>query len=149
MNHFKVISKSPDETKEIGIKLGRILKSGDVVGLFGNLGAGKTVLTKGIAKAFGLNEKEIISPSFIIIAEYGTKPPLIHIDLYRIEKDNELNDLGIENLIGNDNITIIEWAEKAKAYLTDDIIKVFINYLDENNREIIIEGINEKDWNNR
>ncbi|NWF98461.1 MAG: tRNA (adenosine(37)-N6)-threonylcarbamoyltransferase complex ATPase subunit type 1 TsaE [Nitrospirae bacterium] len=149
MNQFKIISKSPAETKQIGTKLGRILKPGDVVGLIGNLGAGKTVMAKGIAEAFGINEKNIISPSFTIIAEYDTNPPLIHIDLYRIEREDEFYDLGIESFIGNDNITVIEWAEKAKAYLPDDIIKIYIHYLDENNREIILEGINEKDWDNR
>ncbi len=149
MNRFKIISKSPAETKEIGKKLGKTLNPGDVVGLIGNLGAGKTVMVKGVAEALGINEKNIISPSFTIIAEYDTNPTLIHIDLYRIEKEDEFYDLGIESLMGKDNITVIEWAEKAKGYLPDDIIKVHINYLDENNREIILEGINEKDWNNR
>lgn len=149
MNQFKIISKSSAETKEIGKKLGRTLNPGDVVGLIGNLGAGKTVMVKGIAEAFGLNEKEIISPSFTIIAEYDTNPPLIHIDLYRIDKEDEIYDLGIESFIGNDNITVIEWAEKAKAYIPDDIIKIYIYYIDENKREIILEGINEKDWDNR
>ncbi len=149
MNRFKIISKSPAETKEIGTKLGRTLKPGDVVGLTGNLGAGKTVMVKGISEAFGIDEKNIISPSFTIIAEYDSSPPLIHIDLYRIEREDEFYDLGIESFIGNDNITVIEWAEKAKSHLPDDIIKICINYIDENTREIIIEGINEKDWNNR
>lgn len=149
MNLIKIISKSPGETKEIGKKLGRILKPGDVIGLIGNLGAGKTIMVKGIAEAFGIDEKNIISPSFTIIAEYETKPPLIHIDLYRIEREDEFYDLGIESFIGNDNIIIIEWAEKAKAHLPENVIKIYIHYIDEKNREIILEGINEKDWDNK
>lgn len=144
----KYITKSPEETKEIGFKLGKLLKPGDSVGLYGELGSGKTTLVKGIAKAIGIDEKEIVSASFTIIAEYDTTPPFYHIDLYRIEKDNELDEIGLWEHIGGGGISVIEWSEKAEARLPEEIIKVRFNPLAEDIREIIIEGKDEQDWNN-
>jgi tRNA threonylcarbamoyladenosine biosynthesis protein TsaE len=146
---MKILSNSPDETKEIGFRLGRRLKAGDIVGLYGDLGAGKTTMVKGIAKAVGIDEREIVSASFTIIAEYETDPPFIHIDLYRIEHGAELDDLGIRTITGGGSISVIEWAEKALGELQEDIIKVFLQTRDEQTREITIEGLDEKDWNHR
>jgi tRNA threonylcarbamoyladenosine biosynthesis protein TsaE len=146
---MKILSNSPDETKEIGFRLGRLLKAGDIVGLYGDLGAGKTTMVKGIAKAVGIDEMEIVSASFTIIAEYETDPPFIHIDLYRIEQGAELDDLGIRSITGGGSISVIEWAEKARGELQEDIIKVVLQTRDEQKREITIEGLDEKDWNHR
>jgi tRNA threonylcarbamoyladenosine biosynthesis protein TsaE len=144
-----ILSNSPDKTKEIGFRLGRLLKAGDIVGLYGDLGAGKTTMVKGIAKAVGVDEREIVSASFTIIAEYETDPPFIHIDLYRIEHGAELDDLGIRSITGGGSISVIEWAEKARGELQEDIIKVSLQARDEQTREILIEGLDEKDWNYR
>jgi tRNA threonylcarbamoyladenosine biosynthesis protein TsaE len=144
-----ILSNSPDETKEIGFRLGRFLKAGDIVGLYGDLGAGKTTMVKGIAKAFGIDEREIVSASFTIVAEYETDPPFVHIDLYRIESGAELDDLGIRSITGGGSISVIEWAEKARGELQEDIIKVCLQTRDEQTREISIEGLNEEDWNYR
>ena len=144
----KYISTSPHETIDIGFKLGKRLKSGDVVGLYGELGAGKTTMVKGIAGAFGIDEREIVSASFTIIAEYNTNPPFSHIDLYRIEKDNELAELGLWDHIGEDSISVIEWAEKAEKELPEDIMKVRVKSIDEHMREITIEGEDGENWDN-
>ncbi len=144
----KYISNSPDETRAIGLRLGRLLKAGDVVGLYGELGAGKTTMVKGIASAIGIDEREIVSASFTIISEHDAIPPFTHVDLYRIENDGELNELGLLEQIGGDNISVIEWAEKAGTALPDEIIKVTLEAVSENTREITIEGIDEKDWDN-
>jgi tRNA threonylcarbamoyladenosine biosynthesis protein TsaE len=146
---MKILSNSPDETKEIGFRLGKLLRTGDIVGLYGDLGAGKTTMVKGIAKAVGIDEREIVSASFTIIAEYETDPPFIHIDLYRIEQGAELDDLGIRSITGGGSISVIEWAEKARGELQEDIIKVGLQTRDEQIREIIIEGLDEKNWNHR
>ena len=145
----RFISRSPEETAGIGLQLGRLLKAGDIVGLYGDLGAGKTVMVKGIAKALGIDEREIASASYTIIAEYETEPPFIHIDLYRIEHGAELGELGIRSITGGRSISVIEWAEKALGELHEDIIKVRLQGLDEQTREITIEGLNEKDRNHR
>lgn len=144
----KYISKGPDETRDIGYRLGKLLRAGDVVGLYGELGSGKTTMVKGIARAFGIEEKEIVSASFTIITEYHSNPPFSHIDLYRIEKDGELDDVGLWDYIGGDGISVIEWAEKAERGLSEDVIKVELKSIGEETREITIEGIDEKDWDN-
>ena len=146
---MKIITESPGETEEIGLKIGNILKAqrGATVCLYGDLGAGKTTLIKGIASAFGIPERDIGSASFVIVAEYETTPPFYHIDLYRVERENDIDDLGIWEYIGSGGIAVVEWAERLSE-LPEDAIRVRMNYVDENSREIIIEGINEKDWHN-
>ena len=141
-------TKGPDETFEIGYRLGQCLRPGDVVGLYGELGSGKTVLVKGIAHAFGINERDITSASFTIITQYQTLPPFSHIDLYRIEKTDELTEIGIYDQIGGDRIAVIEWAEKAGGWLPEDMIAVHVQYAGENCREITIEGLDEKNRDN-
>lgn len=142
------ISKGPDETKDFGFRLGRLLRPGDVVGLYGDLGAGKTTMVKGVASALGIDEREIVSASFTIIAEYDTIPRFLHIDLYRIEKKAELTELGLWDQTGGDSISVIEWAEKAEEGLPEDMIKVRLKSIGENMREITIEGGDEKNWDN-
>jgi len=144
----KYISRSPHETIDIGFRLGKSLRSGDVIGLYGELGAGKTTMVKGIARAFGIDDREIVSASFTIIVEYHTTPPFSHIDLYRIEKDDELAELGLWDHIGEDSVSVIEWAEKAEKGLPEDIIKVRLKSIDEHMREITVEGEDEKNWDN-
>jgi len=141
-------TKGPDETFKIGYRLGQCLKPGDVVGLYGELGSGKTVLVKGIARAFGINERDITSASFTIITQYQTSPSFIHIDLYRIEKTDELTEIGLYEQIGGDRIAVIEWAEKAEGWLPEDMIAVYVQYTGKNDREITIEGLDEKNRDN-
>jgi tRNA threonylcarbamoyladenosine biosynthesis protein TsaE len=144
----KFISSSPDETKDIGFRLGKLLRPGDVVALYGELGSGKTTMVKGIANAFDIEEREIVSASFTIITEYDSTPPFSHIDLYRIEKDSELDEIGLWEQIKGNGISVIEWAEKAERWLPEDVIKVRLRSTDNTMREVIIEGNNEKNWDN-
>lgn len=144
----KYISNGADETTKIGFSIGRLLRPGDVVGLYGELGAGKTTIIKGIAGALGIDAREITSASFTMISEYDTTPPFSHIDLYRIENENELSELGLWEYIGGDSISAIEWAEKAATMLPEEMIRVTLVYTGENTREITIEGIDEKNRDN-
>lgn len=139
----KFITNSPEETKEIGFRLGKDLRAGDVVGLYGELGSGKTIFVKGIAKAFGIEDKDIMSASFTMVSQYNTKPEFFHIDLYRIEKDSELDDIGLWEIIGSENISVIEWAGKAEKWLPEGTIRIYLKSLDDNIREILIEGKDE------
>ncbi len=142
------ISKGPKETKEFGYKIGKLLQPGDVVGLFGELGSGKTTLVKGIARAFGIKERDIVSASFTIITEYATTPPFLHIDLYRIEKDSELDELGLwDHVLGN-GTSVIEWADKLGGNLPEEMIKITLKSLNDETREITVEGKDEKNWDN-
>jgi len=137
---MNLLSKNEDETKDIGLKLGSKLKAGDVVCLYGELGAGKTTMVKGIAKAFGINERDITSASFTIIAEYDSPVPFYHIDLYRITPD-EVPDLGLREYLWTDGVSVIEWAERAVDEITDNAIKVRIDHAGYHDRKIDIEGI--------
>lgn len=143
---MKLISNNEGETKEIGRKLGRTLKAGDIVCLYGELGSGKTTMVKGIASSVGIKERDITSASFTIIAEYKGRlaskgiVPFYHIDLYRV-KPEEVHDLGLQEYLGKDGISVIEWAERAEAEVPAGSIKVQLRYTGDSSREIEIEGI--------
>ena len=104
---------SANEALILGEKIGRHLEAGDIVFLFGDLGAGKTTLTQGIARGLGVAKEEYVrSPTFTLVNQYKGKMPVFHIDLYRIESPHELEDLGLEEVFSVDGIAIVEWPEK-------------------------------------
>jgi tRNA threonylcarbamoyladenosine biosynthesis protein TsaE len=146
---MKIRTKGPDETRTLGSRIGKLLKAGVTVALYGELGAGKTTIAKGIARSIGIEERDIVSASFLIIAGYPTDPPFFHIDLYRINTDAELEEVGLGDVIGGRNIAVIEWAEKAAQWLPDDAIQITLKPLNEDEREITVEGLHEKDRNCR
>ena len=109
--HFS--THSSDDTLSLGKKIGQHLETGDIVFLFGDLGAGKTTLTQGIAQGLGVNRDEYVrSPTFTLVNEYRSEVPVFHVDLYRIASSHELEDLGLEEVFSGEGISIIEWAEK-------------------------------------
>ncbi len=142
---MKVTSRSPEETEEIGFKLGRHLKKGSVVGLYGELGTGKTTMVKGIAKAFGIGRRDITSASFTIVAEYPGNPSFYHIDLYRLGDDGDIEGTGIWDYMGKDSIAVVEWAEKMGEPDIKGFVKVRIRDLGGDQRELVIEGMDEED----
>lgn len=135
----KTISRSDAETREAGRKLAKGLGPGSVVLLYGDLGAGKTTFVKGMASALGLSERDIISASFTIIAEYESDPPLYHIDLYRLEHEDDLEAVGLYEYLGTDGISVVEWAERLPEEAREGAITVRINFLGETGREIVVE----------
>ncbi|MCK5505319.1 MAG: tRNA (adenosine(37)-N6)-threonylcarbamoyltransferase complex ATPase subunit type 1 TsaE [Thermodesulfovibrionia bacterium] len=137
---MKLQSKSEAETKKIGRDLGKKLKAGDIVCLYGELGAGKTVMVKGIASALGINERDVTSASFTIIAEYDTDVPFYHIDLYRI-RPGETEEIGLQEYLASDGIAVIEWAERAEGEMPENRIMITLDYSGESSREIEIKGI--------
>jgi len=144
----KRVSNGPDETEAIGYELGKRLKGGDVVALYGDLGAGKTTMVKGVARAFGIAGRDVTSASFTIIAGYDSVPPFFHIDLYRVEKGQDVDDTGIWDCVGKDSVAVIEWAEKLGPAAAD-FIRVRLKDIGEDRREIWIEGMDEKDRHNQ
>jgi tRNA threonylcarbamoyladenosine biosynthesis protein TsaE len=101
-----------EETSSLGRKLAATLQAGDVVLLYGDLGAGKTAFTKGLAEGLGVSRDEVSSPTFTLIQEYrGGRLPLFHVDLYRLNDPREIEDLGLDE-IAADGVIAIEWAEK-------------------------------------
>lgn len=103
---------SPEETLTVGEAMGRTLPPGSVVALSGELGAGKTVLTKGIARGLGVQE-EPVSPTFVLMSAYEGRLPLYHFDLYRLSGGGDLEDIGYEEYFYGGGVTVVEWAERA------------------------------------
>ena len=134
------ISKSEDNTFKIASNFAQKLKKGDIIGLIGDLGAGKTIFVKGVAKYFGINPDEVVSPTFTIINEYEGKDFFIyHFDLYRIDTKADLENLGYEEYFTNKGIVLIEWPEKFEEILNSTNYIVKIEYLNENLRKVIIK----------
>ena len=131
------ISKSATKTQNLAKKFAKKLKGGEIVLLSGNLGAGKTVFVKGLAKGLGVKEL-ITSPSFVLLKDYGK---LVHIDLYRLSKIKDIKALGLLEELGNpQKITVVEWAEKIKPFLKNlkaPQVWVEIKYVDKNTRRIM------------
>lgn len=113
------------ETEDFGIKLGRLLEPGDIVCLNGELGAGKTTMTKSIGIGLGV-EEYITSPTFTLINQYRGRMPVYHFDVYRLENVEELYDLGFDEYFFGNGICIIEWAEKIERMLPEDRLVIDI-----------------------
>lgn len=135
-------STSPEDTVLAGESLGKLLAPGDTVALFGELGAGKTVFVKGLARALDISEREITSASFTIISEHEGTHPLYHVDLYRLDIEADIEATGLYEYMGSDGITVIEWAEKLSD--TDGFIKVDITIVSDVERDIEITGLRER-----
>jgi tRNA threonylcarbamoyladenosine biosynthesis protein TsaE len=135
-----MLTNSADETILIAEKLAKTLKPGDMIALSGDLGSGKTTFTKGIGKGLGVkNSRRINSPTFVLIKEYSGKIPLYHLDLYRLDNPEEIENLGIEEYIYGTGVTVIEWAEKIKCLLPEKRVLVKFKIKGDNKREVLIE----------
>jgi tRNA threonylcarbamoyladenosine biosynthesis protein TsaE len=136
-------STGPEETlafgEQIGARLSAGAPEGAVVLLIGPLGAGKTVLAKGIARGLGITE-HVVSPTYTIVSEYTTgRRPLHHVDLYRIEGPEQLENLGLEDIMRGDGIVLIEWGEKLPA--VRGAARIHITLAADGGRDIMAEGL--------
>ena len=134
-----VISHSAEETRAAGERVGARLDAGAVVACIGELGAGKTCFLQGLARGLGV-ESPVTSPTFVLINEYRGRVPVHHLDAYRTESLSEVLDLGIEELMHGDGVTVIEWADKLIPMLPAHTITVTIDGLGDEPRRIVIEG---------
>jgi tRNA threonylcarbamoyladenosine biosynthesis protein TsaE len=137
---LRLASASAAETRAIGERIGAALAPGAVVLLRGPLGAGKTVLVKGIAAALGV-EDEIVSPTYTIVADYPGRIPLAHVDLYRVEGETQIANLGLDDLLGGPNVTVVEWGEKLEPTLGCEAVRVTIRLEPDGGRTIVVEGL--------
>ncbi|HIV74550.1 MAG TPA: tRNA (adenosine(37)-N6)-threonylcarbamoyltransferase complex ATPase subunit type 1 TsaE [Candidatus Pseudogracilibacillus intestinigallinarum] len=133
---FQITTNNEDETKQLAFVLGKLLRRGDVLTLEGDLGAGKTTFTKGIAKGLGI-KRNVTSPTFTILKQYEGTMPLYHIDAYRLEHSEE--DIGFDEFIYGDGVTIIEWPMFIREYLPENIMKITIQFVEETKRTIKLE----------
>jgi tRNA threonylcarbamoyladenosine biosynthesis protein TsaE len=113
------------QTHALGQRIGALLRAGDVVVLDGDLGTGKTVLAKGIAVALGIDEP-VVSPTFTVVREYDAPTPLVHVDVYRLDHLQELHDLGFDDLVGGEAVTLVEWGDRVSAALPRDRLRVLL-----------------------
>jgi tRNA threonylcarbamoyladenosine biosynthesis protein TsaE len=143
MRRWKLITHSPEETRELGRSIGRLALPGDIYLLVGQLGAGKTCLTQGIA--WGLDIQEYtLSPSFVIMRELHGRLALYHMDFYRLDNIAEIADLGLDDYLYGRGVCVIEWAEKGLAVLPDDHLLAKISYLSDTERSFEIESKGER-----
>jgi len=126
---------SESETVAVGRRMGAMLEPGDVVALTGDLGSGKTTLTKGIASGLGV-ESEVASPTFTLIHEHKSRMPLYHIDLYRIESEELVGELGLDEYLYGHGVTVIEWAERLRTSLPATALEVHLSPIDDTIRQI-------------
>ena len=130
------ITNSASETRALGEKLASRLRTGDVVILEGELGAGKSELARGIAKGIGVKEK-VTSPSFTILNVYESgRCPLYHFDWYRLESEDELYELGMDEYLGGDGIAVVEWAERCPEAVPEGSVRIRLEVIGEENRKI-------------
>ncbi len=133
MKLLKFISHNPQETLDLGVRLGKLAEPGDIFLLSGNLGAGKTCLTQGIA--WGLGSREYaLSPTFVLMREIKGRLPLYHIDLYRLDRIEEVSDLGLDDYLYGRGLCVIELAEKGLSVLPASHLLVKIDYLSDTER---------------
>lgn len=133
-------TNSTEETEALGRKIGNALKKGDVVSLRGSLGAGKTVIAKGIARSLGIDEA-IVSPTFTLVQEYDGREKLYHLDIYRLSGEDEFESMGGEEFLYPDGISLIEWSEKIDSMLPDGTIYIDITINDDLSRLVDIRGL--------
>lgn len=130
----EVITSSEDETSAAGERLAPRLHGGDVVLLYGDLGAGKTAFVRGLARGLGASADEVSSPTFTLVQEYQGRVTLYHVDLYRLDPA-EIDDLGLDELVSGDGVVAIEWADRWRGR-PDDVIEVRLEEIGEERRRI-------------
>jgi len=139
---MKIISHSVKETLNLGAALAKHLEPGDIICLEGELGSGKTTLTKGIAKGLGVSPAKVTSSSFILIrAHQDGRIPLFHFDLYRLKNSNEIALLGYEEYLYAEGVSVIEWAEKLNCLMPKERLMVKLAYGRQNKRMIKITAV--------
>lgn len=143
-----VTTHSAEETTAFAEKIGKKLKSGDIIAFRGGLGAGKTTFTRGLAIGMGLPD-EVSSPTFALVNEYRGKTTLCHFDMYRITSGEALETTGFYDYLSDGCVAAVEWSENIEEFLPENIITVTIEYKDENERMISVEGDERFDnsWN--
>jgi tRNA threonylcarbamoyladenosine biosynthesis protein TsaE len=135
---FSVVSSSPEETIDAGERIATLLHKGSVVALRGGLGAGKTWLTKGIARGLGVTE-EVTSPTYTIISEYEGRLPLYHIDAYRLRGDDDFAAIGADDVVYGNGVTVIEWSERVAQSLPADALVIEVSILEDARRLIAVK----------
>ena len=134
---LSITTKNSEETISLGRRLGSILKGGEILALEGDLGAGKTTFTKGLAEGLGI-PATVFSPTFTLIHEYFGPINLYHIDLYRISEDEAIGDLGIEEYFDSGGVCVIEWSERLGSWTPEERLEIKIECIGDDERNIVL-----------
>jgi tRNA threonylcarbamoyladenosine biosynthesis protein TsaE len=137
---FEVISRSPTQTRRIGMRLGELLQPGDVVGMEGNLGSGKTTLAQGIASGWGSYDS-VTSPTFVLVNVYRRmdQNQLFHLDAYRLESPGEAIDLDIDAMVAQGPL-LVEWADRIESALPEDLLWIRMKLISDEQRDFILHA---------
>ena len=141
---MRIITHSVKETAAIGKAIAGNLEKGDIVCLFGQLGSGKTVLAKGIARGLGIDTRKVTSPTFVLIRQYANRIPLYHFDLYRLKKLADILALGCEEYFYDEGVTVIEWADRLRCFLPKEHLKVTLSVRRELERALLLEPVGKR-----
>ncbi|MBD5800581.1 tRNA (adenosine(37)-N6)-threonylcarbamoyltransferase complex ATPase subunit type 1 TsaE [Bacillus pseudomycoides] len=136
MNKYEITTTSAEETQNLSERLGQLVREQDVLVLEGDLGAGKTTFTKGLAKGLGV-KRVVNSPTFNIIKEYKGRLPLYHMDVYRLAESEE--DLGFDEYFYGEGITVVEWAHLIESFLPNEKLKISLFHTGDDTRKIVLE----------
>lgn len=140
---LEIISHDAGESHAIGAQLGQAAEPGDVLLMTGELGAGKTTMTQGIAEGLGVAERPR-SPTFVMATEYLGRIPLYHLDLYRVEQAAELGELGLDEYLSGDGLTVIEWADRAPEAFPANCLWIALEPVDDQTRRITLTASGER-----
>lgn len=138
VNISKFISRSEQETRSIAINLASKLRGNEKVCLIGPFGSGKTTFVRGFVSAFGIDPHDVQSPTFTLVREYGTVKKIYHVDLYRLDAESEIFEAGIHELLGSDELVLVEWADHLQKYYPDPCVTVRFSHEGENARSLEI-----------
>ena len=140
---MQIITNSEEETFKLGRRISALLKGGEVIGLEGELGSGKTILVKGIAAGLGFDRDKVVSSSFVLIREYPARVPLYHFDLYRLKDRREFAELGYEDYFFAKGISVVEWSDKIEGLMPEDALIISFEITGIRKRKIVFSAANE------
>ncbi len=140
---IEYISRNADDTKALGMEIGLIARPGLIITLNGDLGVGKTVLARGVGRGLGIDQP-ITSPTFTILHQYRGRLALYHFDMYRLIDEDEIFELGFEEFIYGDGVSVIEWPENMGELHPDEYVEIIIERIDDNMRKIKINSIGDE-----
>jgi len=144
----KIATESAEETRALAARLGALLGPGDLVLLVGDLGAGKTAFTQGLARGLGVTDP-VTSPTFTIVQEYAGRLPLAHVDVYRLDRVQDLHDLGFDELVDDGRVTVVEWGDRVAQVVPTDHLVVRIALGDAENVRVLEVSCHGPRWRAR
>lgn len=141
-------SETPEDTRALGDAVASLLKPGDVIALAGELGAGKTTLVQGVARGLGVASR-VVSPTFTLVREYSGRLPVHHVDVYRLDRIQDVLELGLEEMIDGESVVIVEWGDAIEALLPANKLRIELTVPDESEARLLVLSGSGPEWGMR